>query len=90
MAEKYIGRVVRVSLAGGSGPGSERMLAHLLDQANGVVAYFIDAEERVLTAYLDESHSDDEVLVRALMASGMYPKSSHDVGVTDKDGTNAC
>lgn len=90
MAEKYYGRVVRVCLAGGSSPASGRVLAHLLDRADGVHAYFIDADHKMLTAYLDESHDDDEVLVRALMASGMYPRSSHDVGAIVKDGTNAC
>jgi len=90
MAEKYHGRVVRVSLAGGSCPSSERMLAHLLDRADGVVAYFIDAEDRMLTAYLDESHAQDDVLVRALVASGMYPGRARDIGVTDKDGADAC
>ncbi len=90
MGQRFEGRVVRVGLGGGSCASSHRMLAHLLDRTDGVASYSIDPTTATLTAFLDHTHHDDDAIARALVAAGMYPTSTFEVGAHHKDETNAC
>jgi len=90
MAERFEGRVVRYTLGGSSCRSSDRLLSHLLDQTLGVTAHAIDAETRTLVAYVDDAHAEDAHIVRALVASGMYPVEARDLGVTEEGRTDVC
>lgn len=90
MAERYGGRVVRVSMAGNPCPVSQRMLELALDEAEGIMAYSIDADGGTLTAYLDDATCDEDAILRAMLAAGLYPTSSYDVGVTDQTPRHVC
>lgn len=90
MGEKQPGRVINLRLGGSNCASSHRMLSHMLDKTDGVMAYFIDPETHTLTAYLDDEDVDDVALVRALMTAGMYPRISDETGSADEGGTHAC
>lgn len=90
MAQRDNGRVIHLHLGGTASPSSQRLLVHLLDRTEGVVGYTLDPDHMTLTAYLDATHVDDRALVKALVASGMFPHSSQELGGNDKDNVHAC
>jgi hypothetical protein len=91
MAQEYKGSVVRISLAGISSPADVRLLNGLLRRVDGVRSHTIDAENNILTAYLDdETPETEEGLLRALLAVGMHPRGISGVGFDIEDGRNAC
>lgn len=65
------GRVIRLSFGGVVDSSSERMLARVLAETDGVDGFSIDSEERVLTAFVKPTIADEMDLIRALSASGM-------------------
>lgn len=73
MATSYDGRIARIAFAASPCPSNKRLLAHLLERTDGVISFHIDSDERVLTAYLEPGVAEDGDLVRALVASGMFP-----------------
>lgn len=90
MAELFPGRVVHVELSPSACRSKERLLAHLLENTEGVVSFHIDPDTRTLTAYLDETHVDDATLVRVLVTSGLFPASTREVGVEFGGDNSAC
>lgn len=91
MDDSFAGRVVNLRLGGRNLASSQKMLSHMLDHTDGVLAYFIDPDHQTLTAYLDDVNGDDFALVRALVTAGMYPRiTEEEPGFSDKDSTHAC
>ena len=73
MATSYDGSIARIPFSASSCPSKKRLLAHLLERTDGVISFHIDSDERVLTAYLEPGVAEEGDLVRALVASGMFP-----------------
>lgn len=76
-AELFEGNVLRVTLSGRA--GNLPVLEQLLGEAPGVSGYTIDASN-TLTAYL--TPRGELEVVRAIIASGMYPLETLDPETT--------
>lgn len=90
MAEHYRGRVMRLELSGASCQSKERMLGALLDEVDGVTAYYYDTDTCTLTAYVDHFVLDEDDLLRAVIASGLFPVTSRVVSEASEGDTHAC
>lgn len=90
MGQLYRGRVVRIAIGGAASAHKERLLDHLLTEMDGVTAHFIDLDAGTVTAYFDNLLTEEEDIMRALVASGLYPVRADEIGGHNKDGSNAC
>ena len=90
MAELYAGRVVRMPLGGTTFRSKERLLESALSSLEGVSAFFIDCDEGILTAYVDDINADEDDIVRALVASGMYPMRGSNPNSRNEGGSSVC
>jgi hypothetical protein len=90
MAELHHGRVMRIELGGAGSDAKERLLDHMLSEMDGITAHHIDPVSRTLTAYVDHTLADEDDIIRALIASGMFPVKTREVGHHEEDDTRVC
>ena len=90
MAERYKGRVLRVSLGGSDNAENEALLRRLLTDIDGLTGFTIDAAPRVLTAWIDAEAPAEDAILKALLASGMFPRMVNDTGTAQGGASNAC
>jgi hypothetical protein len=89
MAECCAGRVVRVPL-GAAFRSKKRLLESALSSLDGVSVFFIDYDEGMVTACVDDVSADESDIVRALAASGTYCMSGPDSNNRSEDGSRVC
>jgi len=90
MGQLYKGRVIRMPLGSMACEAKAPLLEAALSSIVGVSAFFINCEEGVLTAYVDDIGADETSLVRALVASGMYPMEDFNWSVRSEGDSRAC
>lgn len=89
MAELYKGRVIRMTFGGGTAE-DVRVLERLLCNVQVISGFAVDLDTCTVLAFADEPVEAEGELVRALIASGMYPVVSNDAVGVDGQGRMAC
>ena len=90
MAEICAGRVVRVPLGGSAFRSEEHLLESALSSLDGVSTFFIDYDEGIVTACVDDVSADESDIIRALSTSGTYCMSGPDSNTRSEDGSRVC
>lgn len=90
MGQLYTGRVIRMPLGSLACRSKAPLLEATLSSIVGVSAFFINCEEGVLTAYVDDITANEASLVRALVASGMYPMGNFNWSTRSEGDSRAC
>lgn len=72
MAELFRGRVLQFPLSAGCDAACRKVIEGILDALDGVT-YVIDDTDNTITAYAEGGHESEIEIVRALVASGMFP-----------------
>lgn len=88
MAEQYKGRVIRMTFGGGD-VDDIRVFERLLASIDRIGGFVVDAGACELVAFADDSSDAENDIIRAMLASGMYPIASN-ASDTDGHGRLAC
>jgi len=89
VAELYKGRVINMTFGGGD-VSDVKVFERLLEGVDGISGFAVDLSTNTLVAFADEPDSAKDDIVRALLASGMYPVTSTENASVDGRGRLAC
>lgn len=88
MAEFYKGRVIHMTFGGGD-VDDIRVFERLMQSIDRIGGFVVDANACELIAFADEPADAENDIIRAMLASGMYPIASN-APSTDGHGHLAC
>lgn len=75
---------------GGGDSTDLAVFERLLENMQGISGFTLDMETRTVVAFADQPLTAQDEIVRALLASGLYPIMSSDADAVDKAGRLAC